>query len=754
MLLGVSLLSALFLAPTLECGYVSDDATHSLGPGREADEHKTALTTYWQNVKGWAKHHGRFFPIAFHFILTFSFLTNVHVYRILILLSILGNMLMFAHFIRRLTGSVHLGAFGALVATLLIQFRFFYDPVLSFVLLMQIVAALVIGSLIALDKYLEAHKPQWFLVSTFCFVLALLTYETTYVCGVLHGLLIFCRLGPMWRRTAKLSAPFLLVPVVFAGLLLLMRRYFGLGFSHGSDPEAVYVVNFSPHALWRAFTIQIQGALPLTYSLLGPFKEQAVPFFLAKLSLETLVFHAAVFACSTALLLRARSRPTSGEISVSGLLGLGFLLTILPAVIIALVPRYQGELFQGVAHIPVYLSYFGVATVFVALLKILLRVFECGTVGRRLIGTCAAGLLATVGVVHYTTNRMVLEYLMVRSCYPRALLERGLRDGLFQNVPEGASLIIAYEPYWAEIEGANIHTRAFFLMNSGLHLNVIKETVLRHEAVAGRLARGVVMAHNGLEWDHLAESDPVFYLDCDSRDPDRGYAILGHVQELITSTGKVLGLPGRSALVYVQMPFFQDQFFVQGTCVDSGGMTCAGNFFLDRSRLKLVSSGPDWQLCEVTLGPDKLMDLRSLKVVYGPLGNAGTCFGALEATYQGGFFQEEAQPPPETNWRWCASRGELHLINPSPRPRKITLAMTIDSGYRSPSHLRMESPLFNETLEISCVPRPFSRILMIPPGEQVIKFACDAKPVEAPGDPRVLVFRLKSISLTEHNDHE
>ena len=98
-------------------------------------------------------------------------------------------------------------------------------------------------------------------------------------------------------------------------------------------------------------------------------------------------------------------------------------------------------------------------------------------------------------------------------------------------------------------------------------------------------------------------------------------------------------------------------------------------------------------------------------------------------------------------WRWCAAQGELQLRNTSSRTRVVTIQMTVQTGYEEPSALRIQSPWFTEELQVDSHGRFFTRTFEIPPGTHMIHFRADAKPVIAPSDPRILVFRVNNFRL-------
>jgi hypothetical protein len=100
-------------------------------------------------------------------------------------------------------------------------------------------------------------------------------------------------------------------------------------------------------------------------------------------------------------------------------------------------------------------------------------------------------------------------------------------------------------------------------------------------------------------------------------------------------------------------------------------------------------------------------------------------------------------------WRWCASAGELRLRNTSEAPRKISLEMFFASGYEQHDDLVISGPLLSERLKTTSTPVFYSTTVTVPPGESVIKFASSGRRVDAPKDPRVLIFRIENFKMRE-----
>jgi len=105
----------------------------------------------------------------------------------------------------------------------------------------------------------------------------------------------------------------------------------------------------------------------------------------------------------------------------------------------------------------------------------------------------------------------------------------------------------------------------------------------------------------------------------------------------------------------------------------------------------------------------------------------------------------ELEGTAENNWRWCSATGGLLIINGSPHARRVTLEMSFAS--ENEGNLRIDSPLFSEQLKTRPAGQSFFKEIVIPPGQHLIHFTCDARRVLAPLDFRQLVFRVINFKL-------
>jgi phosphoglycerol transferase len=117
--------------------------------------------------------------------------------------------------------------------------------------------------------------------------------------------------------------------------------------------------------------------------------------------------------------------------------------------------------------------------------------------------------------------------------------------------------------------------------------------------------------------------------------------------------------------------------------------------------------------------------------------------------WRNGFYPRE-QNARET-WNWSNGKGELVINNPSGSPRTITLAMNCLLPQPRPALLCIRGSLFNLDCPIDGRAPLVEKILVVPPGQHVMRFACDGPRVVCPTDPRELVFRVLNFRCRQED---
>ena len=97
-------------------------------------------------------------------------------------------------------------------------------------------------------------------------------------------------------------------------------------------------------------------------------------------------------------------------------------------------------------------------------------------------------------------------------------------------------------------------------------------------------------------------------------------------------------------------------------------------------------------------------------------------------------------------FRWCTGAGLLRIHNALPFRRSVSIRMKLYAA-QPPAKLKLDG-LLSGTIDLVGLVT-FAREISLPPGDHVVRFACDGKPAYAPGDSRTLVWHISSFTIDE-----
>jgi hypothetical protein len=122
----------------------------------------------------------------------------------------------------------------------------------------------------------------------------------------------------------------------------------------------------------------------------------------------------------------------------------------------------------------------------------------------------------------------------------------------------------------------------------------------------------------------------------------------------------------------------------------------------------------------------------------------------VEVKWGPGSYQEEAGSI--GTWHWCSAACQVLLNNPASTQTRVRISMRVQSGYEQTAKLAVEGPAVADSVPVSFAGRDLSYTLVVPPGQQTLKMSCDGKRVDAPTDPRYMVFRVINLAVTRADD--
>jgi hypothetical protein len=746
-ILGVVVLAAVCLTPTLKIGYVSDDNHSSLRPGRLRVANRSFAAVTVENMRS-SMQEGRFYPLhwwAYNGV--FCLIQDVYFYKFYILILVTSNLLLFILFLSKISGDTGFACLTAILTLMLIQIRAYHDPILSFFGLLQILVAGTLLSLLALETYMRRRQGVWLAVSVLLYLACLLFYEVSYPLFLLHGLLIWRR-RPELRAWVRTCRPFFQAAVFCLFMSALLRWLHPVDYSKPTVSTAHYQMNLAPGPVLATLLRQTSGALPLSYFLADPagiFAGVKRPGALAHWVTRWDVLAITVVAFGVCLLSLTSKPAGDGDGSPSRpdwklATLLGALLAVLPAVAIALTTRYQREILFGRPYVPIYVQYFGIGLLLASAVRsFLANRLQRGAAAHwsRLATAVAVGL--TTGVT-YRANCATADSLVSAPGtpafnqasfdmggawhYQRRNLQAALQAGLLEAVPERSKVFLANEyRHWYDAE-----LSVFFYA-------MYASKVLKPIAPSAQKLIASQPQHGGSTY---AVRDVCL-------GERAGYVVLS--QDPAGGERKPPGQGGDGGRGELRMFVRHPKLFVNGSkpavTIVGSRLTSTGTAgepgFVRQGRdLTMLKSGPDWAMFSLQTEAGRV-DPGSLKAVFRPV-----TLGWGDGFYYGESGHGES-------WRWCTRRGVLTLNNFTDTPRKVKISMLLQGKGDAP--LVFDSELFHAEAVPGLTPVRFEREVMVPPGAHPVTVSTEASPYAAPPrNPRLLYFRIINLTISDKGE--
>ncbi len=529
----VLLLTAASLAMLIRSGWFWDDAVNSTAYLAEKKD-SIPLFRHVLDFMGEYLKLGRINVLSFYYYF-FFYIENVSVYKALIILLILADMLIFRKVLPEFGVSVSGARLGMLLLPLMFQTRAYQDPISGFYGLMQILTAEMLLCAYFLSRWLRTGKRRDRIFSLLFFAVGLLTYEVCFPFLLMICLLIWIRRGN-FLRAVKDSLPYVVLVILIVALIFVIRstsvkqiEYPGVAFSFDSW-----------RIMWAA-TRQITAGLPLSYYSAGyqaSVMEKAYPAsefmnydfvsFLKSVRLSDLMI---LFAVMT-VLTQIRKRPGAdsrsgkpdhpGNLPGSDIAVLGLSFAVLPIITVALSERYQWQLMPGLGYLPVYMQYYGIV---ILLLWLTLR--WKNSTGCRALCLSAYALIL---LLNLQNNRAVTEIMNRAFYHPRNAGEAALHGGILDFLPEGSLLVADNDrTYIWESDWLNRGLYQEFYGNNSRKLDAVAgDNGLLQETVNNALDKGTVPDADG--W--LAVQPENLWLISYYGGAERGFTRLGRLRSV------------------------------------------------------------------------------------------------------------------------------------------------------------------------------------------------------------------------------
>lgn len=611
--------AALSISPILSSGYTSDDGLNSLMKGYLIDQHKSLFQFNYEIINGWLG-VGRFYPMAY--IVTYSFFNfvlSLKIYKLMVLLLIVADLIVFGFLIRLLTGSSSAGAMGLILAPLFFQLRLYHDPIMGFCFLLELTFLYIALSLISLVIYMKSHKVVYLILSLILYLVGLLTYDIAVFFSILHFLIIRQYSEKKgWASPIVASLPFFVLSLLNVLLVVFLRLHFNTPLIGGTTQAGPYTINPSLGTVTITLSRQLFASFPLSYYFMDVSNlfYHDLPNLVNHLSIAGLVIGLIYFLVYILISREVLKEMADSKVKLNSsfLLVFGMAMMIVPSILISLAKRYQGELTWGLGYLPVYVSYFGLMII---AMVVIYKIYEKAS---RLGNRYAIASLVILGVmftlasaVNYSNNLEVVDSSNSFFLYPRQVVEKCIEDGTFNLIPDNSILLIDNNHLWDQ--------PAFYSINCpGKWRYVGSSNPLPYALgyIFEGLPRSALAGNDGhvRYLYNFSEGDQVYYLRYFSVFKDEGYAVLGKTAHMSATQTLIEGATAKEAYIYVRVsnsPYETSQISAVGYQI--GNLHSSSEpFILGEDKMKLISAGKDWKLLQMVADNGTSLDLKSLHV--------------------------------------------------------------------------------------------------------------------------------------------
>jgi hypothetical protein len=452
---AVLALGFIVISPVLWSGWTGDDAFYSALNGILGADKLTLWQAMAHSFNVWFFGNGRFYPgLILEKYLVFAVLTNLVAYKIFLIAATLAAVELFRRCVAAYTTPAF-GALSALAAVSLFLVHGYQDALIAYNGMPQVVAIALLGSFIAFRALLGGGGRRMAILSVALYAAAALTYEDVYLLCMLYPVLAWYVCGS-WRVAIRVAWPQLTIAATLTAFELWLHIWVRL------PAGALYAIHVNAGAFLQTAFYQLTAAFPLAYWVADPPRFASAVDMLASAPATPFIFASVALVCWAALGGVARAENKRLPFLT------GILLTVLPALPVALLVKYQQELRLGLGYLPVFFQTFGVALLLAAIATAAVRRFG---VAARAVAVLSIGVLAALT---YAANvRLVKADQPARSA--RLALQSELAHALMAQVPDGAVVAVPKTFNWIDYDNQGpdgISTRGLLYTYGGRRIDL------------------------------------------------------------------------------------------------------------------------------------------------------------------------------------------------------------------------------------------------------------------------------------------
>lgn len=448
-------------------GPVHDDAVYYYLHGAEVCEDKSFWQLLWESLVGQIR-RGRFFPLSVHaYFVYYLVYDNYILYKFAILVAVCINVWQFGLFVDEVYDNKRIKILAMISLPAFFQvYNTYHNALLGYHLFMQIMVFFLLQIMVHLYRF-EKKGRKGDLVQVVCWtVLSMLTYEIGFIYAAMcFAVLLFSR---RQKKNKIFNLCWIAGPTaLMATCNLIVKKMYVVEYEGIS-------VSFSILAIFKTWFIQLINAIPFTHVLFsrgdGNLPQSMLSFWA---QIDTHIILTLILFIVIYVKLNKEFPQTKNENNTEwGMVASAFLAYLGVGFLIALTQKYQNELYLGVSHISVYIEYFLLLYVIIAIVLSVANWWSSRS-GKKIkeemfVKDC---IYIIIMVLALSTN-MICTKISVSSInstikYRMVAVEEAIKKGLLEGIPEGSTIVVMENDVWL--------SNAFLAEFSGKKFQVVFE---------------------------------------------------------------------------------------------------------------------------------------------------------------------------------------------------------------------------------------------------------------------------------------
>lgn len=459
---------AICLFPYAISGFYFDDIYNSLVYG-SINYGDSTFQQYLSNQLQQWQLHGRFFPISITIIsYIWSFSDSLFEYRMIHLVFIFLNCVFFYVLVRKISKSARFSGLVIILLPLFFQFNPRWDGISSFGPLNQLALLFVLVTWIFLINFIESGSFKLLVASLIFEFLSLGTYELALIVYPVQLLLLsfYKEKGAIISKAGVILCTLVLLIYLAITFYLIVNR------DHSYDG-----VNIGGPSL-SAYFAQFFSAFPLSF-----FANTLLPIDINFAVMAILIF---AYTALYYFYFNNYAAKFSDKMQINNiklLLLIGFIISVIPPMLISISSKYKNIVSYGDPYIVVYFQYWGLALVLAIFINYFFKKSK------------KIALIIIVIIVSITTSANLARINIKNNQFllPRDNTKTAIKNGLMDELLEGDILIVDSPFPWED--DANCAAYFGMALKKRIYCHSY-ESLARSESVANQIIQKQVKSNS------------------------------------------------------------------------------------------------------------------------------------------------------------------------------------------------------------------------------------------------------------------